>query len=130
MKFTSIVFLFLNFVSSNVFAALIPIGENERWVAYGYTDNLQQSGHIAKVWVLFDYKSIQTSPISGKRYSSEKSQREIDCQSNQLRTTFVTWHSDRMGGGTVVYTGNSSTGWEPAGPYSVAVNIIKFACGK
>lgn len=130
MKLLGIVFLFLNIFCANASAALVPIGENERWAAYGYTDNMQKSGQMAKVWVLFDYKSIQTSPLSGRRYSSEKSQREIDCQKGQLRTVFGTWHSDRMGGGIIVYTGRNSTEWEPASPYSIAVNIIKFACEK
>lgn len=83
------------------------------------------------MWVLFDYKSIQASPRSGKQYFSEKAQYEIDCRSERERVLFFTWHAEKMGNGVVVYTGRKPTAWEPANsPGSYAITFWKFACGR
>jgi hypothetical protein len=83
------------------------------------------------MWVLFDYKSIQDSPRSGRRYFSEKAQREIDFRLERERVLFFTWHAEKMGNGVVVYTGTKSTNWEPtSSPGSYANAFWEFACGK
>lgn len=122
--------LMLVMLSGNAVAEWVRIGENNRSVAYVETA-IRRSGDIAVMWVLFDYKSIQESPRSGKRYLSEKAQREIDCRSERERVLFFTWHAEQMGNGAVVYTGRKATDWEPtSSPGSYANGFWKFACRK
>lgn len=116
--------------SSNAVAEWVQVGENNRLVAYIDTA-IRRAGDAATFWVMFDYKSLQESPRSARRYLSEKSQRKIDCKSELTRTLFFTWHSDHMGNGTVVYTGSKPTHWEPtSAPESIAKVFWSFVCGK
>ena len=116
--------------SINAMAACEQIGENDRFIANANTEAIRRAGNVVTLWTLTDYKSIQESR-SGKRYLSEKSQREVDCQSERLRVLFFTWHAKQMGDGIVIYTGGKPTNWEPtSSPGSLAVNLWKFACGK
>lgn len=126
------IFLFLVIVmlSTNASAEWVRIGENSRSIAYADT-SIRRSGDTAVVWVLFDYKSIQESPRSGRRYLSEKAQHEIACKLERDRVLFFTWHADQMGNGAVVYTGKKPTDWEPtSSPGSYGKAFWKFACGK
>jgi len=117
-------------LASNAAAEWVPIGENDRFVAYADAQTIRRSNKLAVVWVLYDYKTVQESPRSGRKYLSEKGQREVDCQDERSRTIFFTWHAGSMGDGKVVYTGATPLNWEPNSPRSIAVNIWKFVCGK
>ena len=118
-------------LSNNASAEWARVGENDRSTAYADTVTIHRSGNTATYWVLFDYKAVQESARSGRRYLSEKSQREIDCQSERDRALFFTWHSAQMGNGTVIYTGNKPTNWEPtSSPGSFANAFWKFVCSK
>ena len=122
--------LMLSMLSSNAAAEWIRIGENGRSVAYADTA-IRRSGDLAVLWVLYDYKSIQQSPRSGRRYFSEKAQYEIDCRSERARALFFTWHAEQMGNGVVVYTGRKPTEFEPtSSPGSFANTFWRFACEK
>lgn len=115
-------------LSTSATAEWVRIGENNRWVAYADTA-VRYSGATAYYWVMYDYKAVQESPRSGKRYLSEKAQYETRCQAEQNRVRFFTWHSERMGNGVVVYTGNKPTTWEPtSAPDSIANSFWKFVC--
>lgn len=116
--------------SGNAMAEWVQVGENNRLVAYIDT-TIRRTGNTVIFWAMFDYKSLQKSPRSARRYLSERSQQEIDCQSELTRTLFFTWHSDRMGNGNVVYTGRKPTPWEPtSAPESIAKIFWSFVCGK
>lgn len=125
-----VITLMLALLSDNVAAEWVRIDENDRSIAYADT-GIRSSGDVVEVWVLFDYKTIQSSPRSGRQYFSEKAQREIDCRSERERVLFFTWHAEKMGNGVVVYTGRKATAWEPtSSPGSYANAFWKFACGK
>ena len=122
--------LMATMLSNLAWADWVRVGENNRLIAYADT-GIRRSGDSATYWVLFDYKTVQESARSGKRYLSEKTQREIDCQSESDRALFFTWHAEHMGNGTVVYTGNQPTNWEPtSSPASLGNSFWKFVCGK
>jgi hypothetical protein len=122
--------LILAMFSAPATAEWVRIGENNRSIAYADTD-IRKSGDTVVFWVLFDYKSVQESRLSGRRYLSEKAQREINCQFEKDRVLFFTWHADHMGNGVVVYTGKKPTDWEPtSSPGSYGNAFWKFACGK
>ena len=120
----------LAFLAGAASAEWLRVGENARWVSY-VDSNVRDSGHSKIAWVLFDYKAVQESPRSGKRYLSEKAQREIDCLSERGRVLFVTWHANNKGDGPVIYTGDKPTGWEPSdSPQSIGYEISKFVCAR
>lgn len=117
-------------ISVNASAEWVNIGENSRSMCYANTD-IRRSGDIAVFWVMFDYKSIQESQRSGRRYLSEKSQYEIDCKLECARVLFFTWHANQMGDGVVVYTSKKTTTWEPTSSPGGYGNLLwKFACKK
>ena len=121
--------LALVFGSSDVLAEWVRVAENNRLVAYADTQ-VQKVGKSLIVWVLFDYKTVQESRLSGRRYLSEKAQREIDCAGERGRVLFFTWHANKMGDGVVVHTGGKPTAWEPSSsPQSIGNAFWKQFCG-
>jgi len=117
-------------VSCDAQARWVPVGENNRAVAYAST-NPEQKGDSVITWIIYSYKETQESPRSGRKYLSEKAQYEINCSTKKSRKLFFTWHSERMGYGTVVYTGGKSTPWEPtSSPNSYVNSFEKFYCGE
>ncbi len=115
-------------VSGGVSAEWVRVAENNRLVAYADTQ-VRRAGNSLIVWVLFDYKTVQQSPSSGRQYLSEKDQREIVCEAERSRTLFFTWHADKMGNGPVVYTGARPTDWEPtSSPQSIGNAFWKHYC--
>lgn len=115
-------------LTGDLHAGWLQIGENDRLVTYVDT-TINTNGNNVVVWVLFDYKSVQESRRSGKRYFSEKAQYELDCAAKKARILFFTWHAKRMGNGPIVYTGNKPMDWEPtSSPHSIASFLWKYTC--
>jgi hypothetical protein len=110
-------------------AAWVKFSENERLTAF-YDEAIPKGGGITVVWVMFDYKAVQTSPRSGRVYSSQKGQHEVDCQAARSRTAFFTWHEGHMGDGRIVYTGSTPLPWEPNSPNSIARALSLSICPK
>ena len=104
-------------------AAWVKFAENERLTAY-----YEPVAGATTVWVLFDYKTEQESSRSGRRYHSEKGQREVDCSGQRSRTVFFTWHAGRMGDGAVIYTGRAPTPWEPSSPGGIGRALAAVVC--
>lgn len=130
MKLVMLLLAILVASTGDLQAGWLQIGENDRLVTYVDTTT-RTNGNNVVAWVLFDYKSVQKTPRSGKRYSSEKAQYEIDVSAEKARVLFFTWHSARMGNGTVVYTGNKPTAWEPtSSPNSIANVLWKYIRGE
>jgi hypothetical protein len=106
----------------------IRVGENDRLVTYYEPAKAGPDG-TTTVWVMFDYKTEQISQRSGRRYSSQKGQQEVDCRGQRTRTVFFSWHEGRMGNGVVVYTGRQPIPWEPNSPDSIGRIISAVVCG-
>lgn len=117
-------------LSLNAAAEWENIGENAR--SRGFADsNVRRNGSVATLWVMYDYKTVQESARSGRKYLSEKDQVEVDCVSERSRAIFFSWHAGSMGDGVVVYTRNVPANWEPtSAPGSYGSRIWKFACSK
>jgi hypothetical protein len=125
-----LLFLIAIILNGNALAGWMPIAENSRSIAYADTA-IQRAGDMIHIWVMYDYKSTQESPISGRRYLSEKDQYEIDCKQERYRSLFATWHANQMGDGIVVYTHRKPGEWEPtSSPNSFANGFWQFVCTK
>ena len=96
---------------------------------YGDPDTARRNGNLVKMWVLIDFKTIQTSP-SGTSYLSSKQQREYDCAEKRQHMLVVTVFMGNMGSGNVVYNNSDEQPWEPVSPESAAQGLWKVACGK
>jgi len=121
--------LLVIFSCTSAVAGWVKIGENNRSICYANSNPPEKKDSSKTAWVLYSYKEIQESPRSGRRYLSEKSQIEIDCNEKKSRTLFFTWHSEPMGDGVVVYTGRKITEWEPtSSPNSYGNAFWKFYC--
>lgn len=128
-KYAFLAFFFTS-LSNSVLAEWIFVGENNRSAAYIDTA-IRRTSDIATYWVLFDYKAEQVSQRSGRRYRSEKAQHQINCRQERNRTIFFTWHSDQMGNGVVIYTGENTTNWEPtSSPGSYGNVFFNYLCSK
>src|SRR6185436_564674 len=69
---------------------LVHTGEDGMTV-YVNPATSRRNGDVMELWVLVDYKTIQTAPPPP--YLSEKSQREIDCTQERIRLLAVTTFS-------------------------------------
>ena len=125
MKLAATALLAIN--STAAFAGWVNLGGNERLTLY-YEPLATKASGSAVVWVMYDYKSEQVSPVSGRRYRSQKGQQEVDCVGSQSRTVFYTWHSGQMGDGPVAYTGTKPTPWEPNSPNSISRVLANAVC--
>lgn len=108
-------------------AAWVKFAENDRLVSYYEPTKPDATGNVT-VWVLYDYKVEQESQRTGRRYSSQKGQQELDCGGQRSRTVFFTWHAGRMGEGIVVYTGLKALPWEPNSPSSIGRALSTAVC--
>ena len=97
-----------------------------------YADSaIRRLGDTATGWVLYDYKQMQVSQVSGKRYLTEKDQIEVNCMKEKKRAIYVYWYDGNMGEGVVVYTDNKPREWEPtSAPETVASLIASYFCKK
>lgn len=123
----SFLILFATLYVGPAVAAWQKVAENDRLTAYFEPSQLDSSG-TATLWVMYDYKTEQTSATSGRRYRSQKGQQEMDCKAQRSRTIFFTWHVAQMGNGAVVYTGRTAMPWEPNSPGSIARALASIVC--
>ena len=65
-------------------------------------DSIRRKGNLAKMWQLYDYKTVQT--VAGDSLLSMKRFNEYDCTEERTRTLGYTWFSGNMGTGNVVYS--------------------------
>jgi hypothetical protein len=92
-------------------------------------DTIRPKGNLAKIWQLFDFKTIQT--VSGSSpFLSIKVQSEYDCVEEQRRELASTHFSGNMERGRVLYSVSVKHQWEPVAPVSMAQRLWKIACDK
>ena len=107
------------------------------WVGLGYAedatvyvdpDTIRREGDLAKMWVLWDYKTIKI----GKDFSYLSSQwlEQYDCVEPRGQPLASTYFSGNMGNGNRVFNETGGGGWWPVPPRSIAQNLWKVACNK
>jgi hypothetical protein len=91
-------------------------------------DTIRRKGNLAKMWELYDYKTVQT--VAGDSLLSIKRYNEYDCTEERTRMLGYTWFSGNMGNGNVVYSTNDVQQWEPVVSGSIDRSLWKVACSK
>ena len=119
---------------------LSSVSAYAEWVKGGYTESeggytvwfdpetIRPKGDLVKMWVLYDYKTIQT--VAGLPYISQRVQHQFDCAEERYRFLSRTWFSGYMGAGNVVFDISSESTWDPVAPGSVGQAVWKVACDK
>tara|TARA_A100000164_G_C21890373_1_gene765060 strand:- start:621 stop:1130 length:510 start_codon:yes stop_codon:yes gene_type:complete len=130
--FLKILFLFL--LSSNAKSEWIKISETTDYDAYTNLKNIHQENNIANIWILLDFKKIQTLPTNkNKRFLSLKINRQSNCIDKMSMTLFHSWHSKNMGKGSVVESAavpENFRNWEFIQPDSMNEKIIMITCSQ
>jgi hypothetical protein len=108
---------------------VLTSGDDEAGLAvYVDPDTIRRKGNLAKMWQLYDYKTVQT--VAGDSLLSMKRFNEYDCTEERTRTLGYTWFSGNMGSGAVVYSTTEVQQWEPVVPRTINRTLWKVACSK
>ena len=89
---------------------------------------IRQKGNIAKMWQLYDYKTVQR--VAGDSLLSMKRFNEYDCSERLTRMLGYTWFSGNMGSGGVVFSTTEVQPWEPVGSRTINHTLWQVACSK
>jgi hypothetical protein len=122
-------FLALVTMSGNVIAEWEMVG-GENGTARYFADptTTRKKAVKAKMWTLF---ALPTPEVLGNRkpFLSVMSQHEFDCNEEQVRILYMTFHSADMGRGEIVETIESpDAAWSPVRPNSVNNSNMQVAC--
>ena len=121
--------LLLLMVSTNVFAEWTEVGSNDEMTAYVDFGTIKKKDHKVKIWILFDFKTVQKA-IS-YRYLSQMERDEYDCDEETSRMLDLYWYSGNMKQGDIVYSEtNMKDGTLSLPPGSTGERLLKIACGK
>ena len=108
---------------------LLVSGDDAAGLAvYVDTATIRQNGKLAKMWQLYDYKTVQR--VAGDSLLSFKRFNEYDCKEERTRMLGYTWFSGNMGNGQVVYSTTEVQQWEPVVSRSINHTLWKVACSK
>lgn len=121
--------MLLSVVSSSALAEWVQVFRNEAVTVYADPATILKMGDSAKMWVLYDYQSVQSSNIN-KPYRSSSRQSEYDCNEGQSRILSLTGHSANMAEADSVFSLSEPETWEPVPPSSLGELMWKIACGK
>jgi hypothetical protein len=91
-------------------------------------ESIRRKGNLAKMWQLYDYKTVQT--VAGDSLLSIKRYNEFDCVDARTRMLAYTWFSGNMATGKVVYSTPDEQQWEPVVPRTINRALWKVACDK
>ena len=116
----------------------VPKGNLSQWVAansneaitiYADTATIRKAGGIAQMWDLTD---MQTGKALGgeKRALSFKKEQEYDCNKQQARILYISWHSGNMGEGEIIGSDHTLGNWRPVLLGTIHERLWKTACGR
>jgi hypothetical protein len=125
----AILMMLLAVASSSALAEWVEVFRDEAVTVYADPSTVRKAGNMVKMWVLYDYKSVQSSN-SSKPYRSSRKQSEYDCKEAQSRILSLTAHSGNMAEVDTVFSLSKPEEWEPVPPSSLAELMWKIACGK
>jgi len=117
-------------VTSAACAEWVLYGHNDKFGVYTDPATMRRSGDRVKMWNMFGFNIAQVA-AAGMAYLSAKTLNEYDCKDERSRSLFFSWHSGRMGDGSIVYFHDGPpSNWRAISPSSVDETLWKIACGK
>jgi hypothetical protein len=122
--------MFLVLSSGHVYAEWVLVSGDDAAGLAVYVDpgTIRQKGNIAKMWQLYDYKTVQR--VAGDSLLSMKRFNEYDCSEALTRMLGYTWFSGNMGSGGVVFSTTEVQPWEPVGSRTINHTLWQVACSK
>ena len=96
--------------------------------AYADPDTIRLKGELVKMWVLYDFKTVQLA--TGLAHLSDSTQLQANCADELLQRLAYTWWSGNMRNGKVIFSHSDEGNWIPVEPGSVGHTLWKFACKK
>lgn len=114
--------------SGPAYAAWVKIHDNDRFTVYADPDTIRRQGDLVKMWILYDYKTLQSS--TGVAHLSDSIHLEANCTEKLQRSLAYTWWSGNMRDGTVVFNHSGEGNWIPIGSGTVGHTLWSFACRK
>jgi TonB family protein len=90
---------------------------------------IRRTGNLVKAWTLWDYKTVRTLSGGGK-YLSAKTQMQLDCKEEGLRTIAFVKYSGHMGEGNVASSNSDPTTWDPVVPSTIGETLFNTVCTK
>jgi hypothetical protein len=121
--------MLLSVVSSSALAEWVEVFRNEGLAVYSDPATILKTGDRAKMSVLYDYQSDQSSN-SSQPYRSSKRLSEYDCKEGKSRMLSLTGHSANMAESNTVFSLSEPENWAPVPPSSLGELMWKIACGK
>jgi hypothetical protein len=128
----AVLLMLLAVVSSNAIAEWVkvtPDTDNNTQISYADPATIRKKGNMVKMWGLIDYKAARID-FTGMTYMSLQEQSEYDCEEDQVRILYFSFHSENMGRGKLLFSNSDPQKWQPAPPGSPADEMWKIACGK
>jgi len=119
---------FLSFLLLITLRVLTSGDDEAGLMVYVDPDSIRRKENLAKMWQLYDYKTVQT--VAGDSLLSMKRFNEYDCTEERTRTLGYTWFSGNMGSGNVVYSTTEVQQWEPVVSRTINHTLWKVACSK
>jgi len=107
---------------------LVSGDDSAKLTVYVDRDTIQRNGNLAKMWQMYDYKTVQT--VAGDSLLSIQRHNEYDCTGERTRMLAYTWFSSNMGRGRVVYKTAEEQRWASVVPRSIDQTLWKVACSK
>ena len=127
MQMKSCLAVVLRVFSGGALAEWTLLERSGDMLSYADLTTIQRNGSIADLWVLFD-NIDDTAALTHSKSLSSKSRIECDCVTRQYRYLLSTWHSERMGSGTLDYTLDQAGRWQAVLPESLIGTLWQRAC--
>lgn len=116
-------------------AGWVSLGGDEKLGLTIYIDpsTIEGNGDERSLWVLYDFKTIQTKE-GGISFRSAKMQREYDCGKSRTRLLTIVHYAGAMESGEMVLTSTPpNQEWESVGELesgTIAKDLWTLACSK
>ncbi len=131
MKRLMLLIILLMLSYGPVYAEWVEVKNNYlpgKQTVYVDPDTIRRKGELVQMWVLFDYKIVQTN--AGKSFLSMRSQSQFDCADEFTQILSYTVFSGHMETGDILAHSDDKHQWQLVPPGSVTQTLWEVACDK
>ena len=116
----------------------VPNRNLSQWVVANYTEavtvyadaaTIRRTGNTAHMWDMTNFETGKV--LSGERRAlSFKKEQEYDCNKQQARILYISWHAGHMGGGEIIGSDRNPSSWRPVLLGTVLERLWRTACAR